>query len=76
MKADAEVDPMLARLRQLYAQDEEERLFGNILRRIEDPLRPRNEDGRFRVNPILLLLAVLAALALGVFVFFSLSGGL
>ena len=39
---------------------------------LEDPLKPRDERGRLRVNPILLLLASFSALAFGTFLFFSL----
>ena len=47
--------------------------FGDVLLRlVEDPLKPRDEHGRFRVNPILLLLAIVVlALALGTFLLLS-----
>ncbi|HET9281205.1 MAG TPA: hypothetical protein VFR24_04520 [Candidatus Angelobacter sp.] len=41
-------------------------------RLIEDPIRPRTDRGRFRVSPILLLLAVLSAFSLVVVLYFSL----
>jgi len=62
---------MRERLRQFYAQDVEESLFASLLRRVEDPLKPRTENGGFRVNPILLLLAAVVTLAVGTFLSFS-----
>jgi hypothetical protein len=38
---------------------------------VEDPLKPRDEHGRLRVNPILLLLTLVLALALGAFLLLS-----
>ncbi|MGE5110921.1 MAG: hypothetical protein ACM3JB_08710 [Acidobacteriaceae bacterium] len=60
------------RLQKYQAQDHEERLVPTLLRWVEDPLRPRTDRGRFRINPILVLLAVMALLAGGTFLFFSL----
>lgn len=42
------------------------------MRWIEDPLRPRTKQGKFRINPILVLLLSLAALAAGTCLFFTL----
>ena len=44
-----------------------------FVHRIEDPLRPRTDKGSLRANPILLLLAALAVVAGGTFLFFSLA---
>jgi hypothetical protein len=74
MKENAQVERTRERLREVYAQDPEARLLANLLRRVEDPLKPRTENGRFRLNPILLLLAVILALAGGTFLFFSFGG--
>jgi hypothetical protein len=71
MKANAQLDEMRDRLIDCYTQDPNEHLGDALLRRVEDPLKPRNEHGRFRVNPILLLLATVFALALGTLLFFS-----
>ena len=65
---------MLARLLRFHAQDAEERVGAALLRLVEDPLKPRTEDGRFRANVILLALAGLGLLAMGTFLFFSLGG--
>jgi len=61
-------------LREVYAEDPEARLLANLLRRIEDPLRPRSENGGFRLDPILLLLAAIVVLATSTFLFFSFGG--
>lgn len=71
MKLNAQLDEMHERLIDLYTQNREERLVDALLRLVEDPLKPQDERSRFRVNPILLLLALLCALALGTFLFFS-----
>ena len=55
-------------------QDPEARLFTSLLRQIEDPLRPRDENGGLRLNPILLLLALILVLAASTFLFFSFGG--
>ena len=62
----------VARLRSLHAKDREERLVGALLRWIEDPVKPKTDKGNLRINPILLLLAAMAVLAGGTFLFFSL----
>ena len=64
---------VVARLRSLHAADREERFMDAFARRIEDPLKPRTGKGSFRANPILLLLAALAVVAGGTFLFFSLA---
>jgi len=71
MKQESQVDEMCERLRKLCAEDAEERLLRNLLHQIENPLKPRNESGRFRVSPALLLLAAFAAIAAGAFLYFS-----
>ena len=48
-----------------------ERIGDVLLRWVEDPLKPRDEHGRLRVNPILLLLAIVFALVFGTFLVFS-----
>ena len=61
-----------ARLRSFHAKDQEERLVGALRRWIEDPIKPKSDKGKLRVNPILVLLAAMALLAGGTFLFFSL----
>jgi hypothetical protein len=64
---------VVARLRSFHVADREERLIDAFVRRIEDPLKPRTDKGSFRTNTILLLLAALAVVAGGTFLFFSLA---
>lgn len=71
MNENAQLEDMHSRLIMFYAQDQKERLCDALLRHVEDPVKPRNERGHFRVNPILLILAVLASLVLGAFLVFS-----
>jgi hypothetical protein len=74
MKRSEQAERMRMRLQGFRAQDPEERLLSSLVRLIEDPLRPRTEDGRFRLNPILLLLAAILALAVGTFLVLSFGG--
>ena len=74
MTDDTQTERMRERLRQFYTQDIEESLFASLLWRVEDPLKQRTENGGFRLNPILLLLAAVLALAAGTFLSFSFGG--
>lgn len=71
MEANAQLDEMHDRLIDFHMQNPKERLGDVLLIWVEDPLKPRDEHGRFRVNPILLLLAIVFALVFGTFLFFS-----
>jgi hypothetical protein len=71
MKANAQLGEMHDRLIDSYMQNPKERFCDALLRLVEDPLKPRDEDGRFRANPILLLLTLVLALALGTFLLLS-----
>lgn len=72
MKNGEQITALWKRLDRYHAKDPEER-FAPILRRwIEDPLKPQTNTGSLRINPILVLLAVMALLAGGTFLFFSL----
>ncbi len=72
MKQDEHISGMVERLRSFHAANNAERLRDSLLRWIEDPLKPQTAAGRLRVNPILVLLASLAVMATGTFLFFSL----
>jgi hypothetical protein len=71
MKADTQLGEMHDRLIDLHRQSLREGLGDALLIWAEDPLKPRDEHGRFRVNPILLLLAIVLAFVFGTFMFFS-----
>ena len=71
MKANAQLGEMHDRLIDFHLQNPKERFCDALLRLVEDPLKPRDEDGRVRVNPILLLLTLVLALALGTFLLLS-----
>jgi hypothetical protein len=71
MKANAQLGEMHDRLIDFHLQNPKERFCDALLRLVEDPLKPRDEHGRFRMNPILLLLAIVFALAFGTFLFFT-----
>jgi hypothetical protein len=62
---------MHERLSKFLTDDPEDRLWGHVIRRLADPLKPRTIDGRFRVNPLLLILGSVVLVVVGIFVFFS-----
>jgi hypothetical protein len=62
---------MHERLSQFLAEDPEDRLWGHIIRRLGDPLKPWTGDSRFRVNPLLLILGSVVLVVVGIFFFFS-----
>ena len=72
MNKDEQVWAIVNRFGELRAADCGERIRDSVIGWIEDPLMPKTKEGKLRVNPILLLLAVLVLLATGTFVFFSL----
>ena len=71
MKANTQLDEMHDRLIEFHLRSPKERSGDVLLRWVEDPLKPRDERGRLRVNPILLFLATVFALVFGTFLFFS-----
>ncbi len=71
MKADAQLGEMHDRLTDFHRQNPREGLGNVLLMWVEDPLKPRDEHGRLRVNPIVLLLAIVFALVFGIFLVFS-----
>jgi hypothetical protein len=71
MKANTQLGEMHDRLIDFNMQNPKERLGDVLLMWVEDPLKPRDEHGRLRVNPILLLLASVLVLVFGTFLFFS-----
>jgi hypothetical protein len=74
MEANAQRDEMHDRLMDFYMQNSKERFCEVLQRLLEDPLKPRDEQGRFRVNPIVLILTLVLALVFGTFLLFNLVG--
>jgi hypothetical protein len=72
MKANAQLGELHDRLIDFHMQNPKESLGDALLIWVEDPLKPRDEHGRFRVNPILPILAIVFALVFSTFLFFSL----
>ncbi|HEV2401432.1 MAG TPA: hypothetical protein VGS27_31140 [Candidatus Sulfotelmatobacter sp.] len=71
MKNREPITALVKRLDRYHAKDREERLAHTWRRWIEDPLKPQTDTGGLRINPILVLLVVIALLAGGTFLFFS-----
>jgi hypothetical protein len=71
MKANTQLGKMHDRLIDFHLRNRKERIADVLLMWVEDPLKPRDEHGRLRVNPILLLLAIVFALVFGIFLVFS-----
>ena len=71
MKANTQLGEMHDRLIDFHLRNPKERIGAALLMWVEDPLKPRDEHGRLRVNPILLLLAIVFALVFGTFLVFS-----
>ena len=72
MKNRERITALVHRLERYHAKNREERPSHTWRRWMEDPLEPQTDMGGLRINPILVLLAVLALLAGGTFLFFSL----
>jgi hypothetical protein len=62
---------MRAELQQLYATDPEARLLQVMSRSFADPVKPESANGRFRPDPLLVLLGVLAGFVASVFLYFT-----
>jgi hypothetical protein len=73
MKRNPQIETMRERLQSYFAQEREDTILASLQHWTEDPLKPRMENGSFRLNPILLLLAGLATFSAGAFLFFSLG---
>jgi hypothetical protein len=71
MKANTQLGEMHDRLIDFHLRNRKERIGDVLLLWVEDPLKPRDEHGRLRVNPILTLLAFVFALVFGIFLVFS-----
>ena len=73
MKRNPQIETMRERLQSYFSQEREDTILASLRHWTEDPLKPRTENGSFRLNPILLLLAGLATFSAGAFLFFSLG---
>lgn len=71
MEDKQQISAVVARLRSFYAANRQERFGDALLRRIEDPLKPKTDKGSLRINPIVILLTIIALLAGGTFLFLS-----
>ena len=68
---DPGVAAMRSRLGNFLREHPEESIAGNLVRAIQDPLKPLTENGRLRINTALLILVSITLLVVGVFLFFS-----
>jgi hypothetical protein len=71
MKDKGQIAIRILRLRKFRAMDRHGQFAEALRRLIEDPLKPKTDRGTLRVNPIVVLLAGMALLAGGTFLFFS-----
>jgi len=55
----------------LSSEHPEESLSGNLAKAIQDPLKPFTENGRLRINPLLLISTAIMLSVVGLFLFFS-----
>ena len=62
---------MQARLSTFLSEHPEESLSGNFAKVVQDPLKPLTENGRLRINPLLLILTAITLFVVGLFLFFS-----
>jgi hypothetical protein len=62
---------MQARLSNFLREHSEESISGNLLKAVQDPLKPLTENGRLRINPLLLILTTIVLFVVGLFLSFS-----
>lgn len=68
---DSELAAMQTRLSTFLREHLEESLAGNVAKSVQDPLKPLTENGRLRINPLLLILMTIMLFVVGLFLFFS-----
>lgn len=61
-------------LKQLYRSDPESNSRTALFEFLSDPLKPADEKGRRKPNPLLLLLFFMLFALIGVFLYFSFGG--
>ena len=64
-----------ASLRTIYGGEMEASLQNALFHALRDDLKPVNDKGRWKANPLLVLVGFLLIAALGVFLYFSRIGG-
>jgi hypothetical protein len=74
MRRSPQIETLRERLQSYLAKEREDTILASLRHWSEDPLKPRTENGSFRLNPILLLLAVLATFSAGAFLYFCFRG--
>ena len=62
---------MQARLCTFLREHPEESLCGDFAKTVQDPLKPLSDNGRLRINPLLLILTTIMLFVVGLFLFFS-----
>lgn len=72
MKNSEQITAIVTRLHRYNTTDGDERFSATVRRWVEDPLRPTADKEGLRINPILVLLILLALLAGATFLVFSL----
>jgi hypothetical protein len=61
-------------LRQIYLSDAETNLQSSLLESFSDELKPIDEKGHWKPNPLIILTLVLLCALLGAFAYFSIGG--
>jgi len=76
MDAQGHISPEEVRiaLRSIYRNDPESNLQKALLRFFADELKPVDEKGRWKPNPLLILALVLICGLVGIFFYFTLGG--
>jgi hypothetical protein len=76
MDAQGHVTPEEARaaLRAIYRDDPESDLRKALLRSLADDLRPLDDKGRWKPNPLVILVSFFACGLISVFFYFTLGG--
>ncbi len=72
MKEKKRIAAVVGRSRCFHAENGQEQLGETLQRWMENPLRPRTDEGSLRINPVLIIVALMALLAVVTFLFFNL----
>ncbi len=66
-----EIDKMVQLLEERFEEDPETHIRPSVMRWLSDPLKPQDENGRFRVNPLVLIVLVVWLIAAGAFLYYG-----